>query len=155
MAVCGVILLPLIMRTVIICINARYIEPSFVEPLFSRGVLSVSLPLNPITQGGIMKKQTRRAVVVGADRLGKIPQLLKQHNIRVSRHISGRDPAHQKKGLQLPSGTEVLILLTDFLGHNVMKSFRAAAQQAGVPILACKRSVSSLQLALEKGVEGL
>src|SRR5690625_6125737 len=110
------------MRTVIICINARYIEPSFVVPLFSRGVLSVSLHLNRMTQGGIMKKQPRQAVVVGADRLGKIPQLLKQHNIRVSRHISGRDPAHQKKGLQLPSGTEVLILLTDFLGHNVMKS---------------------------------
>lgn len=102
-----------------------------------------------------MNMQARRAVIVGADRLGKIPQLLKEHNIRVSRHISGRDPAHQKKGLQLPSGTEVLILLTDFLGHNVMRSFRAAAQKAGVPVVACKRSVSSLQLALEQGVKGL
>lgn len=98
-----------------------------------------------------MKTQARQAVVVGADRLGKIPQLLQQHNICISRHISGREPAHQKKGLQLPTGTEVLILLTDFLGHNVMKSFRAAAQRAGVPVLACKRSVSSLQLALEQG----
>ncbi len=97
-----------------------------------------------------MTVKAKQAVVVGADRLGKIPQLLRQHNIRIARHISGREPVHQKKGLQLPSGTEVLILLTDFLGHNVMKSFRAAAQRAGVPVLACKRSISSLQLALEQ-----
>src|SRR5699024_12653138 len=101
-----------------------------------------------------MDMQTRRAVIVGADRLGKIPQLLKKHNIRVSRHISGRDPAQQKKGLQLPSGTEVLILLTDFLGHNVMKSFRAAAKKAGVQVVACRSAVSSTQQALAQGVKG-
>src|SRR5690625_7704722 len=96
------------MRTVIICINARYIEPSFVEPLFSRGARSVSLPLNPITQGGIMKKQTRRAVVVGADRLGKIPQLIGQHNMRASRHTSRHDPADQKTGYPIPARRAVL-----------------------------------------------
>src|SRR3546814_4643164 len=76
------------------------------------------------------------AVVVGADRLGNIPDLLKGHNIAIRHHISGRDPSHQKKTLQLPSGTELLILLTDFLGHNVMKTFRAAAQKAGIRVLA-------------------
>jgi len=90
----------------------------------------------------------RHAVIVGADRLGKIPQLLKAHDIRIAKHISGREPAHQKKGLALPSGTEVLILLTDFLGHNVMRAFRSAAQRAGVPVLVCKRSVSSVEKAL-------
>ena len=67
------------------------------------------------------------AVVVGADRLGNIPDLLKGHNISITHHISGRDPSHQKKTLQLPSGTQLVILLTDFLGHNVMKTFRNAA----------------------------
>lgn len=90
-----------------------------------------------------------QAVIVGADRLGNIPDLLKGHNIAISHHISGRDPAHQKKTLQLPSGTELLILLTDFLGHNVMKTFRAAAQRAGVKVLACRRSVCSLKQALD------
>ncbi|MDH2236581.1 DUF2325 domain-containing protein [Pigmentiphaga sp. GD03639] len=89
------------------------------------------------------------AVVVGADRLGNIPDLLKGHNIAITHHISGRDPAHQKKTLQLPSGTELLILLTDFLGHNVMKAFRQAAQRAGIQVVACRRSVCSMQQALE------
>jgi len=89
------------------------------------------------------------AVIVGADRLGNIPDVLKGHNISVVQHISGRDPAHQKKkSLQLPSGTQLLILLTDFLGHNVMKTFRAAAQRAGVPVLVCRRSVCSMRQAL-------
>lgn len=90
------------------------------------------------------------AVVVGADRLGNIPGLLKDHNIEIRQHISGRDPSHQKKTYQLPSGTQVVILLTDFLGHNVMKSFRSAAQRAGVPVVACRRSVSCMQQALNQ-----
>lgn len=71
------------------------------------------------------------AVVVGADRLGNIPNLLREHNIAITHHITGRDPAHQKKAPQIPSGTQVVILLTDFLGHNVMKTFRNAAQKGG------------------------
>lgn len=88
------------------------------------------------------------AVVVGADRLGNIPDVLRGHNIAIKHHISGRDPSHQKKTLQLPSGTDLLILLTDFLGHNVMKTFRAAAQRSGVRVLICRRSVCSMKQAL-------
>lgn len=90
------------------------------------------------------------AVIVGADRLGNLPDVLKAHNIKINKHITGRDPSHQKKNLQLPSGTELVILLTDFLGHNVMKSFRSAAAKADIPIVACKRSVCSMQQALEQ-----
>lgn len=90
------------------------------------------------------------AVVVGADRLGNLPDVLKAHNIKINKHITGRDPAHQKKNLSLPSGTQLLILLTDFLGHNVMRSFRTAAEKQNIPIVACKRSVCSMQQALEQ-----
>ncbi|HEY9459834.1 MAG TPA: DUF2325 domain-containing protein [Paralcaligenes sp.] len=90
-----------------------------------------------------------RAVVVGADRLGNIPELLKEHNIAIAHHISGRDPSHQKKVCQLPSGAELLILLTDFLGHNVMKAFRSAARRSGIRVLACRRSVCSMKQALD------
>lgn len=91
-----------------------------------------------------------KAVIVGADRLGNIPRLLKGHNISVRQHISGREPVHQKKSPQLPSGTDLLILLTDFLGHNVMKTFRMAAQRSGVRVVACRRSVCCMQQALNQ-----
>jgi hypothetical protein len=99
---------------------------------------------------------TMSAVVVGADRLGNIPDLLRNHNIAITHHISGRDPSHQKKNLQLPSGTELVILLTDFLGHNVMKTFRNAAQKHGVRVVACRRSVCAMRQALDQcGLCGL
>jgi len=90
------------------------------------------------------------ALVVGADRLGNIPELLRLRNITIQHHISGREPGHQKKLLALPSGTELVILLTDFLGHNVMRTFRSAAQRAGIRVLACRRSVCSMQRALDQ-----
>lgn len=91
-----------------------------------------------------------KALVVGADSLGNIPGLLQNFNIAIEHHVSGRASAHQKKTLQLPSGTELVILLTDFLGHNVMKRFRAAAQRSGVRVLACRRSVCSLKQTLTR-----
>lgn len=97
-----------------------------------------------------MAQQPVRALVVGADRLGNIPDLLRDHNIAIRHHISGREPSHQKKTPQLPSGTDLVILLTDFLGHNVMKAFRTAAQRAGVQVMACRRSVCSVKQALDQ-----
>ena len=106
--------------------------------------LSVSSHSEPV------KQVAKHAVVVGADRLGNIPDLLRDHNISITHHISGRDPAHQKRTLHLPTGTEIVILLTDFLGHNVMKTFRQAAQKGGIQVVACRRSVCAMQQALNQ-----
>ena len=49
------------------------------------------------------------------------------------------------------SGIEMVILFTDFLGHNVMKSFREAARAQGLPVLCCRRSTCSVKQALADG----
>lgn len=92
-----------------------------------------------------------RACVIGADRLGNIPSLLSHYDIKVTHHVTGREKCHQRKSPKIPSGTELLILLTDFLGHNVMNAFRAAAQREGIRVVACRRSVCALRQALEQG----
>lgn len=112
--------------------------------VLSSACLAVSTHSDPVRQ------VVRHAVIVGADRLGNIPDLLRDHNISITHHISGRDPAHQKKTLHLPTGTEIVILLTDFLGHNVMKTFRQAAQKGGIQVVACRRSVCAMQQALNQ-----
>lgn len=89
------------------------------------------------------------ALVVGADRLGNIPETLLSFGIRVSHHVTGRDSAHQRKVPGLPKGIQIVILFSDFLGHNVMKSFRRVAREEGVPLVVCKRSVCSVTKALE------
>jgi hypothetical protein len=87
------------------------------------------------------------ALLVGADRLGNIPDVLAEFGIHIAAHVSGRQPAHQKRAA-LPAGTELVILFTDFLGHNVMRHFREAARERGLPLLCCRRSTSSLRNAV-------
>jgi len=89
------------------------------------------------------------AVLVGADRLGNIPDVLAEFGLKIGHHITGREPKHQRSAPRLPGGTQLVILFTDFLGHNVMKAFREAAREQGVPDVACRRSVCALKQALE------
>ena len=90
------------------------------------------------------------ATVVGADRLGNIPAALEAQGMRVLCHISGRAAAEQRRPSGLPRGTDLLILFTDFLGHNAMRVMRRAAQEQGVPVVACRRSTSALMQCLQR-----
>lgn len=84
------------------------------------------------------------AVVVGADRLGNIPETLSALGVTIALHIDGRHAAHQRRLPGLPQGTQLLILLTDFLGHNVMRHFRDLARAHAVPVVCCRRSTISV-----------
>jgi len=84
------------------------------------------------------------AILVGADRLGNIPDSLAGFGIRIQRHVTGRSSTHQRSTPVLPRDTDLLILFTDFLNHNAMKSYRNQAQVQGIPVIACRRSASCL-----------
>ena len=92
------------------------------------------------------------ALIVGADRLGNIPNVLDQFGIQIAAHVSGRDSTHQRRSAPLPSGIEIVILFTDFIGHNVLQRFREAASREGVMLVCCRRSVCALQQALGKRI---
>lgn len=85
-----------------------------------------------------------KALLVGADRLGNIPSVLAEHGISVIGHVSGRNPVHQRRFPETGRGADLMILFTDFLGHNVMKQFRTMAARYGIRVLACRRSISCL-----------
>ena len=90
------------------------------------------------------------AVIVGADRLGNIPAALARLGIHIQCHITGRVSAHQRTLVALPKNTQLLILLTDFLNHNAMKSYRNQAQVQGIPVVASRRSSSCLMEAITR-----
>ncbi len=92
------------------------------------------------------------ALVVGADRLGNIPEVLNEFGIVIAGHVTGRESNHQRRTAPLPAGTEVVILFTDFLGHNVMQRFREAASREGVMLVCCRRSVCALKQALGRRI---
>ena len=59
-----------------------------------------------------------QTVVVGADKLGSIPQMLASLGITIEKHILGRLSGHQRILPALPAGTDLLKLFTDLLGHK-------------------------------------
>jgi len=89
-------------------------------------------------------------IIVGADRLGNIENLLRTRGLSEYRHISGRNPKSQKCIPTKTSGAELMILFTDFVGHNVMRNFRKQAREHNIPFIACKRSVCALSTNLDK-----
>lgn len=92
------------------------------------------------------------ALVVGADRLGNIPDMLGTLGIRIARHITGRSCAHQRTLPALPGNVQLIILFTDFLGHNVMRSYRSQAEARGIRVVACRRSASCLLQSLRRAL---
>ena len=94
------------------------------------------------------------AMVVGADRLGNIPDALSEMGIQIHRHVTGRSPANQRSLQALPRGTDLLILFTDFLNHNAMKCYRGQAQSQGIPVIACRRSASCLVQSVRRFLGG-
>lgn len=89
-----------------------------------------------------------QAVIIGADILGNIPETLQRFGIRIQEHISGRNASHQRRPSALPKEADLVILFTDFLGHNVMRHYRQLAKEAGLPAIACRRSSTCLAQAL-------
>jgi hypothetical protein len=89
-------------------------------------------------------------ILVGADRLGNIEDLLKQRGFSTFKHITGRHPKSQKSIPTSTAGAELMILFTDFVGHNVMRNFRKQAKEQKIPFIACKRSVCELKQCLDK-----
>jgi len=92
------------------------------------------------------------ALVVGADRLGNLPDMLGTLGIRIERHVTGRACAHQRTLPALPRDVQLIILFTDFLGHNVMRSYRAQAESQGIRVVACRRSASCLVQSLRRAL---
>lgn len=89
-------------------------------------------------------------LLVGADRLGNIESVLRERGYGEHMHVKGRKPRMQRRWAGSMGKTRLMVLFTDFLGHNVMRSYRQLAKDNGVPVIACRRSTVSLTLALDR-----
>lgn len=87
-------------------------------------------------------------VVIGADRLGNIEELLTKKLGDDVIHISGR----KKKAVafKLPHMTYGVVVFTDFVNHNLARHIKKEAKRLQVPIIFSKRSVHHLKDTLEK-----
>ncbi|HBC94502.1 MAG TPA: dihydroorotate dehydrogenase [Pelotomaculum sp.] len=79
-------------------------------------------------------------LIVGADRLGSIPKRLQNEGVNKIIHWSGRSSSFQKK--TIPRNVDKIIVLCDFLNHNLMHSVKNRAKSCGIPVIYNKRSIA-------------
>ncbi|MFC5713164.1 DUF2325 domain-containing protein [Thalassorhabdus alkalitolerans] len=85
-------------------------------------------------------------MIVGADRLGAIPDHLQKLGVKNIIHINGRKVKQVQR--EIPEHVELILVLTDFINHNLSKKLKEKASKQSVPVCYAKRSWCSIYKAL-------
>lgn len=81
-------------------------------------------------------------LVIGGDRLGNIIEFLQEKGFQEIHHVTGRKSS--QTGVKIPTGTHMILVLTDYVNHNLAKTVKSQAKDRELPILFCKRSCSAI-----------
>ena len=86
-------------------------------------------------------------LIVGADYIRSIENLLNERGFDAVTHWTARtnSACHRK----VPSHTELIVVLTDFLNHGMARHVKKVADTRGLPIIYSKRSIPELDVALK------
>lgn len=81
-------------------------------------------------------------MIVGADHLGNIEEKLSDIGFPEVLHITGRKVQSVKK--EIPEKINLILVLTDYVNHNLAKVIKQKAKEQALPIYFAKRSWSSI-----------
>lgn len=85
-------------------------------------------------------------LIVGADKLGAIPDRLSELGFSDIMHISGRKVKMVHR--EIPENIDLVLVLTDFINHNVSSKLKERAKEKAIPVCYAKRSWCSIYKAL-------
>ncbi|EGL83000.1 Uncharacterized conserved protein UCP020408 [Caldalkalibacillus thermarum TA2.A1] len=91
----------------------------------------------------------RSLLVVGGDHLGNITDQLKALGVCHICHLSGRKCQQVKR--EIPKNIDAVLVLTDYINHNLSKVIKQRAKEQKVPIYFAKRSWCSIYKCLTEG----
>lgn len=91
-------------------------------------------------------------LVIGGDTVSPICELLRGLGVTRIEHWSGRKKGQIKKNL--PASLDCVVMLTDFLQHNIMYKYKSEAKKLGIPCVCAKRSKHSVQCEFCKVIHG-
>ncbi len=83
-----------------------------------------------------------KALIVGADRLGNIPETLVNHGISDYIHWTGRKKGMRR--LEIPNEVDMVIVFYDFIEHNITEIVKQKAKQSKIPCIFSRRACSDL-----------
>ncbi|ANB57139.1 hypothetical protein GFC29_2138 [Anoxybacillus sp. B7M1] len=87
-------------------------------------------------------------LVVGADHLGNITDKLINSGFKEIIHLDGRKVNMVKR--DIPEHIDLVLVMTDYVNHNLAKVIKQKAKNQEKPIYFVKRSWSSIHLVLQK-----
>lgn len=80
-------------------------------------------------------------LVIGADEITPIKAVLKDLGAEKIMHWDARNENRVNRQT-IPHDTSCIVLLTNFLNHNTMKTIKTQAKKRNIPLVCAKRSVS-------------
>lgn len=81
-------------------------------------------------------------LIVGGDHLGGITKELDKLGVNEVRHVTGRSGQKIRDGL--PETMDFIIVLYDFVNHNLAHKIKDLAENRRIPVVSAKRSWSSI-----------
>lgn len=87
------------------------------------------------------------ALIVGGDKLGNIPQMLNQKGFTEYIHWPGRKKGMRNK--KIPKNTDMVIVLYDYIEHNLTEVIKSQSRSMDIPCLFSKRACSDLMAKLD------
>lgn len=89
-------------------------------------------------------------VIVGGDSLGKIPDRLDQLGFECVNHITGRKLTGRKcQNCKLLKKAEMVLVLTDYVSHDLCDKVKERAKAKGLPVIYCQRSWANIYKKLD------
>ncbi len=87
------------------------------------------------------------ALLVGGDKLGNIPEVLKENGISKYIHWTGRKKKLRKS--KIPKEADIIIMFYDFLEHNITNIIKNQAKGMNKTCIYSKRAVTDLEIKLK------
>ena len=88
------------------------------------------------------------ALLIGADRLGNIPELLENRGVEEFTHWDGRKKGMRK--MKIPTDTDVVIIFTDFIEHRLTERIKSETKAMNIPCIFSRRAVSDLSKQMDR-----
>jgi hypothetical protein len=90
-------------------------------------------------------------LVVGGDRLGKIPAKLKDAGFTEIKHFTGRKKGHLT--VDIPHQVDIILVFVDYVSHGLAVKVKEKARERGIRTVFARRAWSHIYraLALEAG----
>ncbi|AAK79569.1 hypothetical protein BJV85_002394 [Clostridium acetobutylicum] len=77
-------------------------------------------------------------LLIGGDKLGNIKDKLKENGFSKIEHVTGRKSGNKK--IKINSNLDLVLVLVDFVGHNLVDIIKRESKKSGVAVKFSRRS---------------